>query len=365
MVLSFRKIVGSGMRFLVGWAAAALAGLVATGASAGGCPTDPLAPAAIPTIVLDTRPAADGGAARFGAINYPGHSPLKPMQIALTFDDGPSAGTQAVLDILDKHCIKATFFMVGWYAQARPELVRAIAAKGHTLGTHTWLHPISLRRLGAARAERQITQGFVAVQAALADAPAQDRARLAPFFRFPGLNDSPAMDRWLGQRQVAVVSADFGADDWKRISSAEVERRALKYAAKRGGGILILHEAHARTQEMLDDLITKLEREGFTFVQLVPPADGRARAIAAPGALISAGKVAPVPYALAQELNREGTGEPVELAADDGLAARSSKPPSPLLAACPPDAAKPGAKTALAGKACARPAPPAQPIPPN
>lgn len=362
------------MRLRIGWAAAAVVVFAAMGAAAGpapsqalagGCPTDPLAPAANPTVVLQTRPEAGGGAARYGAINYPGNSPLKPKQIALTFDDGPSAGTQAVLDILDKHCIKAAFFMVGWYAQARPDLVRAIAARGHTLGTHTWLHPISLRRLGAARAERQITQGFVAVQAALADAPPQDRARLAPFFRFPGLNDSPAMVRWLGERRVAVVSADFGADDWKRLSSAEVERRALKYAAARGGGILILHEAHARTQAMLDDLIVQLEREGFTFVQLVPPADGRARAIAAPGALISQGKVAPVPYALAQELNREGMGEPVELAQDDGLAGRSAKAPQPPLAACPREAPKSGVRSALAGKACGQAAPPAQPTAPH
>lgn len=339
---------------------AATAPLVAT--HPGACPTDPLASAQTSTVSVDTHPTASGAAA-YGAMQYHGRLSLKPKQIVLTFDDGPSVNTLKVLDILDKHCIKANFFFVGWYAQARSDLVKAAAARGHIIGTHTWLHPLSLRRLGHERAERQITQGFVAVQASLADAPDADRARFAPFFRFPGLNDSPYLVRWLGERQIAVFSADFGADDWKRISSAEVERRALKYAEQTNGGILILHEAHDRTTSILDDLLTQLERRGFTFAQMVPTPDARLRAIQAPGALIAQGKMAPVSYKLALELNKDGpfdAPERIELATvatrGAGLANRSVKGAKPSILdnpvlACPQGQPKDG-DHAPADKAC-------------
>jgi hypothetical protein len=65
-----------------------------------------------------------------------------------------------------------------------------------------------------------------------------------------------------------VVSADFGADDWKGIGSAEIQRRALKEAAESHGGILILHETKAHTVAGLSDLITAFEQHGYRFVQI-------------------------------------------------------------------------------------------------
>ena len=67
--------------------------------------------------------------------------------------------------------------------------------------------------------QRQIRQGFEAVEAALATAPEEDRERLAPFFRFPGLNDSSKLIRWLGERNIATFSCEFGADDFGAVSS--------------------------------------------------------------------------------------------------------------------------------------------------
>jgi peptidoglycan/xylan/chitin deacetylase (PgdA/CDA1 family) len=231
------------------------------------CPGDALAPAVAPVVQLDTRPGPLGVAA-YGRLQYRTPSPLGPKDVALTFDDGPSDNTLQVLEILDQHCIKASFFVIGIFAQTRPDLVRAIVAHGHTLATHSWSHPNNLRRLGLMRAEDQIARGQAAAQAALAGAPAADQARLTPFFRFPGLNDSPALLAWAGQRGLTVVSADFGADDWKGIGSAEIQRRALKEAAQSRGGILILHETRIHTVAGLSDLITAFEQRGYRFVQI-------------------------------------------------------------------------------------------------
>lgn len=242
------------------------------------CPAD----APMPTVALATR-----GGAHYGTMQYAGGEVLAAREVALTFDDGPDPKTTGrILDILDRHCIKATFFMVGWYAQARPDLVRAVAARGHTIGTHSWTHPNNLRHLSLPDAKRQIARGFAAVETALAEAPVEDRARLAPFFRFPGLNDSKPLMDWLGARNIATLSCDFGADDWLKISSAQVLKRALANIDRAGRGVIILHDTKPHTADMLPDLIVALEKRGYRFVQLVAERNARELAANVPGALL-------------------------------------------------------------------------------
>jgi peptidoglycan-N-acetylglucosamine deacetylase len=66
----------------------------------------------------------------------------RPGELALTFDDGPNpAWTPRLLELLDQHGVKATFFLVGKYASEQPALTRLIADSGHTVGNHTWSHP--------------------------------------------------------------------------------------------------------------------------------------------------------------------------------------------------------------------------------
>lgn len=69
-------------------------------------------------------------------------APQRRGQIALTFDDGPNpAWTPQLLDLLARHRVKATFFMIGKYAGEEPYLTRYIAEAGHVIGNHTWSHP--------------------------------------------------------------------------------------------------------------------------------------------------------------------------------------------------------------------------------
>jgi peptidoglycan-N-acetylglucosamine deacetylase len=264
-----------------------LALVCASGASAAAmCRTDPLAPAVIPRVEIGAAPDASGRAVRYGSLQYP-RTPLGSMKIALTIDDGPDGKNHdRVLDILDKHCLKATFFFVGELANARPDLVRETAARGHVIGTHSLTHPDNMRRLSQARQAIQIDGGFEAARRALESSPPQLQAALAPFFRFPGLNDSPGMLAYLGQRRIAVFSSEFGTDDWKGISSAEIERRGLKEAAESHGGVVILHESRPHTVAALDDLIIQFEKRGYSFVLLAPKPGARDEAASAPGALL-------------------------------------------------------------------------------
>lgn len=229
------------------------------------------------------------GGPAYGGMQYARSAGLGPKEVALTFDDGPNPETTpAILDVLDRHCVKAVFFMVGIYAQKHPEIVREVAARGHTIGTHTWSHPNNLRHFSLESARRQIRRGFAAVEMALATAPEEDRERLAPFFRFPGLNDSKPLMAWLGERNIATFSCEFGADDWKSISASQVRARALRNIAYVGRGILILHDTKPRTAEMLSSLIVTLRADGYSFVQLVPEEGARELAAASHDPLIGA-----------------------------------------------------------------------------
>jgi peptidoglycan/xylan/chitin deacetylase (PgdA/CDA1 family) len=103
------------------------AGLGALGLAAGGCAYAAMWPAS----------------ELFGrALIAPRIEAGRPGELALTFDDGPNpAWTPQLLDTLAGHDIRATFFLIGRYAQAEPNLVRRIQAAGHLIGNHSWSHP--------------------------------------------------------------------------------------------------------------------------------------------------------------------------------------------------------------------------------
>src|SRR5436190_12277765 len=78
---------------------------------------------------------------RVGLKSFPQTLPLRDHEVVLTFDDGPwPPTTQRVLTALAHECVRATFFLVGKPASEHPGLVRRIAAEGHTIGHHTWMH---------------------------------------------------------------------------------------------------------------------------------------------------------------------------------------------------------------------------------
>ena len=111
--------------------------------------------------------------------------PLRDHEVVLTFDDGPlPRNSNQVLAILAAQCVKATFFEIGQMARVYPEGVRKLRDAGHTIGTHSQNHPLTMNRMPIERAKAQIDDGIASVKAALGDDA--DKS-LAPFFRIPGL----------------------------------------------------------------------------------------------------------------------------------------------------------------------------------
>ena len=188
---------------------------------------------------------------------------LRPKEVVLTFDDGPMPWiTRSILETLDRHCTKATFFSVGRMAVTYPETLRDILARGHTLGSHTWSHPFGMPRLRRDVAIDEIERGFAAVAAA-AGQP------IAPFFRFPGLSDSAALVAYLRTRSIATFTVDVVSNDSYISNPAELVRTTLLRVTERQGGIILFHDIKASTARALPTILTELKKRGYTAVHLV------------------------------------------------------------------------------------------------
>ncbi|MEF2071256.1 polysaccharide deacetylase family protein [Consotaella aegiceratis] len=193
---------------------------------------------------------------------------LQDHEVVLTFDDGPMPGkTPKILDALDAHGVKATFLMVGEMARYHPDLVRQVAAHGHTIGTHTE-HHANLAAMSLERSMQEIEQGRKSVAAALVPL----RAQPAPFFRFPYLADTPALRRTLAAKGVVVIDPDIDSKDYFVSSPAAVKERALARLEAKGRGVILMHDIHQRTAAMLPAFLDALQARGYKVVTLVPGA---------------------------------------------------------------------------------------------
>ena len=230
-------------------------------ARAADCPGNPDALGTSRTIVVDPKEHP-----RIGTMQYGETLSLEDHEVVLTFDDGPlPAHTKAVLDILASQCVKATFFMVGRMAKEFPQDVRRVHDAGHTIGTHSENHPTFFGKLAPERMAAEIDDGITHVAGALSD-PSQ----LAPFFRIPGLRRGDMLEAELGKRDLMTWSADFPADDWRHISSAQVVHFALSRLEAKGKGVLLLHDIQARTQAALPVILRELKARGYRIVHVVP-----------------------------------------------------------------------------------------------
>lgn len=201
----------------------------------------------------------------FGSISKRDREPsfLAPMEVVLTFDDGPIPKTTTpILETLDRFCTKATFFPVGEMAAAYPAQMKEVVRRGHTVGAHTYTHPSNLPRLKGDRATLEIERGFAAVALA-AGAP------IAPFFRFPGLNDSDKLLTYLETRDVATLSVDIISNDSFIGNPKRLADRVLGLIDKRKGGILLFHDIKTATAKALPSILEGLKSRGYSVVHVV------------------------------------------------------------------------------------------------
>jgi peptidoglycan/xylan/chitin deacetylase (PgdA/CDA1 family) len=247
--------------------------LAACPAWAGDCPGNPDALGTSRTLVVDPREHP-----RIGSMQYPETLPLRDHEVVLTFDDGPlPPHTLQVLDILARECVKATFFTIGRMAHDYPQDLRRVLAAGHSIGTHSQNHPLSMNRMPIERARQEIDEGIASATAALGDP-----AAVAPFMRIPGLLRAKDVENYLASKGIQVWSADFPADDWRHISADRVYQLAISRIEAKGKGILLLHDIQARTVAALPRILRTLKERGYHIVHVVPATPDRPKTPTAP-----------------------------------------------------------------------------------
>lgn len=184
--------------------------------------------------------------------------------LALTYDDGPNDPyTWRLLEVLERHGVPATFFLIGRFVQQKPEIARAVVAAGHAIGNHTWDHP-NLIFSSAADVRRQLQQ----TQDVIGDATGVE----PKLFRPPFGGRRPATLRIACAMGFKPVMWNVSCYDWKPISADEIARHAERQI--RGGDVILLHDGEyhrvgvdrSRSIEASDRILTRYKAEGYEFV---------------------------------------------------------------------------------------------------
>ena len=158
-------------------------------------------------------------------------------RLALTYDDGPNpAFTPALLELLERHDAKATFFLIGKWAAREPGLVRELVAAGHAIGNHTQSHP-TLPLLGAGGVRDELRRCRDAVEAAGVALSTVDGAAL---MRPPWGRRRPGTLRVLRAEGYVPVTWSVTGYDWRARESAE--RIGARCAGAGDGDMILLHD---------------------------------------------------------------------------------------------------------------------------
>ena len=199
--------------------------------------------------------------------------PTRPM-VALTFDDGPSARTDEILEILDKYGVKATFFVVGANEEGDLERMQKIVAAGHTLAIHSYSHDYKKIYASVEAYLEDFNQMFCQIYEATGVKP--------QIFRFPG-GSVNSYNVGIHQQLIAEMTRrGFVYFDWnvangdavfsKIQPSSTLTANALKGVGTARRAIILMHDSSAKTTtvEALPAIIEGYLEAGYSFAALTP-----------------------------------------------------------------------------------------------
>lgn len=180
-------------------------------------------------------------------------------EVALTFDDGPDpVWTPKVLDVLRKHKIKATFFLIGKKAEKYPDIVKQIHQQGHVIGTHTYSH-LNITYCKKPKAIFEIEKTHNIIKKITGEDPY--------LFRPPYGAYQKRFYNYLKQYNYKIILWTISAEDWNGDSTEKIEARIL--SGIRPGAILLFHDSGGNRQPTIDALniiIEKIKNLGYNFI---------------------------------------------------------------------------------------------------
>jgi peptidoglycan/xylan/chitin deacetylase (PgdA/CDA1 family) len=185
-------------------------------------------------------------------------------QIALTYDDGPNdPHTLRLLDVLAKHQVRATFFMIGRYVLQRPDIALAVAQAGHVIGNHTFTHPRLIFQSGA-----QTHKQMVDCRRALEDTVGNH----SNLFRPPFGGRRPATLKIASELGLQTVMWSVSGRDWNTPPASIIEKKIARQI--RGGDVILLHDGghratgadRAQTVIATDQFVRRYRDKGYEFV---------------------------------------------------------------------------------------------------
>ncbi len=195
-----------------------------------------------------------------------------PREFALTYDDGPNdACTEALLELLDRYNVKATFFMIGRFVRQNPALARQVHTAGHLVGNHTMTHPW-LAWQSARRLEEELRGCQQTLEDALG-APVR-------YFRPPHGARRPFVLRTATELGLTTVQWNAMGQDWTAISAeqivANLDRGLVRARQRRAGGNILLHDGsdiamgadRTQTLRATEILLERFKRDGDRVVMV-------------------------------------------------------------------------------------------------
>jgi len=196
-------------------------------------------------------------------------------RLALTYDDGPNdPHTLRLLEVLARHEVHATFFLIGRYVKQLPQIALEIVKAGHVVGNHTFTHPL-LTFLSSTG----IRQELSACHSVLQDAVGEH----SNLFRPPFGGRRPAVLRIAHELGLEPVMWNVTGYDWSAPPAERIERKVAKQI--RGGDVILLHDGghksmgadRSQTVTATDHLVGRYKSEGYEFVTVPQMLEGRVR----------------------------------------------------------------------------------------